>query len=199
MFEDTVELRNSITDQREDQSENWHVRKTQGITNLVELALARSLFHKDHMSEYPQALKVQEEKIINSDEPASKKPRIYSYPRLLFEKLWEMTDPVTTINISGTKEATLAILPLLYKEFINASRKQHSSTSAMEFDFFSEICQLMSVLNGRCRHVMSSIITLLHQLLECILNYDIYQVGSIHVTCPPKCIIQWLVAMPEIT
>ena len=46
MFEDTVELRNSITDQREDQSENWHVRKTQGITNLVELALARSLFHK---------------------------------------------------------------------------------------------------------------------------------------------------------
>lgn len=58
------------------------------------------IFYRDHMSEYPQALKVQEEKIINSDEPASKKPRIYSYPRLLFEKLWEMTDPVTTVCYS---------------------------------------------------------------------------------------------------
>ena len=28
------------------------------------------------MSEYPQALKVQEEKLIDSDEPASKKPRL---------------------------------------------------------------------------------------------------------------------------
>ena len=51
------------------------------------------------MSEYPQALKVhvQEEKNINSDEPASKKPRIYSYPRLLFEKLREMTESVSKV------------------------------------------------------------------------------------------------------
>ena len=47
------------------------------------------------MSEYPQALKVREEKLTDSDEPACKKPRISSYPKLLFDKLWEMTDPVT--------------------------------------------------------------------------------------------------------
>jgi len=41
-----VELGNSITDQIEDQSENGHVRKAHDITNLVELALTRSLFHK---------------------------------------------------------------------------------------------------------------------------------------------------------
>lgn len=50
------------------------------------------------MSEYPQALKVREEKPTDSDEPASKKPRISSYPKLLFDKLWEMTDPVTKVS-----------------------------------------------------------------------------------------------------
>ena len=49
------------------------------------------------MLEYPQALRVQDEKMIDSDEPASKKPRIYSYPRLLFEKLREMTDSVRKV------------------------------------------------------------------------------------------------------
>ena len=67
----------------------------------------------------------------------------------------------------------------------------------MEFDFFSEICQLMSIMNGRCKHVLSSNITLLHQLLECILNNDIYQVGN--VKCPKTIKILWLVAMPKIT
>lgn len=56
--------------------------------------------YRDHMSEYPQALKVREEKLIDSDEPASKKPRISSYPKLLFDKLWEMTDPVTKVCYS---------------------------------------------------------------------------------------------------
>ena len=46
MLEHTVKLRTSFMDQLEDQSENWHIRKTQDITNLVELVLARSLFHK---------------------------------------------------------------------------------------------------------------------------------------------------------
>ena len=46
VFEDTVELRNSIMNQLDDQSENWHVEKAQDITNLVEFALTRSLFHK---------------------------------------------------------------------------------------------------------------------------------------------------------
>ena len=52
------------------------------------------------MSEYPQALKVQEEKLIDSDEPAIKKSRLSSYPKLLFEKLWEMTDPVRKVCFS---------------------------------------------------------------------------------------------------
>ena len=33
-------------DQLVDQSENWLARKTHDITNLVELALTRALFHK---------------------------------------------------------------------------------------------------------------------------------------------------------
>ena len=53
--------------------------------------------YRDHISEYPQALKVQEDKMIDSDEPVSKKPRIYSYPKLLFEKWREMTDPVAKV------------------------------------------------------------------------------------------------------
>ena len=50
------------------------------------------------MSEYPQALKGREEKPTGSDEPASKKPRISSYPKLLFDKLWEMSDPAVKVS-----------------------------------------------------------------------------------------------------
>ena len=57
-------------------------------------------YYRDHILEYPQALKVQEDKMIDSDEPASKKPRIYSYPKLLFEKLRGMTDPVAKVCYS---------------------------------------------------------------------------------------------------
>ena len=55
--------------------------------------------YRDHISEYPQALKIQDDKMIDSDEPACKKPRIYSYPKLLFEKLREMTDPVSKVHV----------------------------------------------------------------------------------------------------
>lgn len=50
------------------------------------------------MSEYPQALKVREEKPTDSDEPVSKKPRISSYPKLLFDKMWEMSGSVTRVS-----------------------------------------------------------------------------------------------------
>ena len=72
---------------------------SQAVHNLplsVVLCNILKFYYRDHISEYPQALKVQvqEDKMIDSDEPASKKPRIYSYPKLLFEKLRGMTDPV---------------------------------------------------------------------------------------------------------
>jgi len=54
------------------------------------------------LPEYQQALKVlrqREEKQTESDEPASKKPRISTYPKLLFDKLWELTsDSVTAVS-----------------------------------------------------------------------------------------------------
>ena len=73
------------------------------------------------MLEYPQALKVQEEKIIDSDEPASKKPRIYSYPKLLFEKLQEMADPVRKVClfIVNGKNTVLYIGLIHYMLFSN--------------------------------------------------------------------------------
>ncbi|XP_078357235.1 unhealthy ribosome biogenesis protein 2 homolog isoform X2 [Oculina patagonica] len=188
-FKSTSKLSHSTVEQHGDLPENWQVKKAQDIRNLVELAVTRSLFHKDHMSEYPLALKVREEKPTDSDVPATKRPRISSYPKLLFDKLWEMTDPVTKVNITATKEAALEILPFLYKEFINSSRKQNPSTSAVDFDFFTEICQMMGILKDRGRHITSSVFTLLHQLLECILIHDIYQVsddslnGSVHFDC----------------
>ena len=59
-------------------------------------------YYRDHISEYPQALKVQvqEDKMKESDEPASKKPRIHSYPKLLFEKLRGMIDPVGKVCLT---------------------------------------------------------------------------------------------------
>lgn len=49
------------------------------------------------MSEYHQALKVaKEDKQRESDEPASKKPRISTYTKLLFDKLWEMSSDSAT-------------------------------------------------------------------------------------------------------
>ena len=55
------------------------------------------------MAEYPQAFRGQEEKQTESDEPANKKARIFSYPKLLFEKMWEMVESQATvcrINVS---------------------------------------------------------------------------------------------------
>ena len=60
--------------------------------------------------------------------------------------------------------------------FCSLPRKLKSSTSAVEFAFFTEICQMMGILNGKCVHITPSIFALLHQLLECILQRDIYQV-----------------------
>ena len=54
------------------------------------------------------------------------------------------------------------------------SRKPNCSTSPVEFAFFTEMCQLLGVLNGN--NITPSMFTLLHQLLESILHYDIYQV-----------------------
>ena len=56
------------------------------------------------------------------------------------------------------------------------SRKPNRSTSPVEFAFFTEMCQLLGVLNGN--NITPSMFTLLHQLLESILHYDIYQVHS---------------------
>ena len=50
------------------------------------------------MAEYPQALRGQEEKQTESDEPANKKARIFSYPKLLFEKMWEMVESQATVS-----------------------------------------------------------------------------------------------------
>ncbi|KAJ7375225.1 rRNA primary transcript metabolism protein [Desmophyllum pertusum] len=104
------------------------------------------------MSEYPQALKVREEKPTDSDEPVSKKPRISSYPKLLLIRCGKCQVPL--------------------------QEKGNLSTSAVEFDFFTEICQMMGILNSKCRNATSSIFTLLHQLLECILRHDIYQISD---------------------
>lgn len=49
------------------------------------------------MTEYPQAFRGQEEKQTESDEPANKKARIFSYPKLLFEKMWEMVESQATV------------------------------------------------------------------------------------------------------
>ena len=56
------------------------------------------------------------------------------------------------------------------------SRKPNCSASPVEFAFFTEMCQLLGVLNGN--NITPSMFTLLHQLLESILHYDIYQVHS---------------------
>ena len=50
------------------------------------------------MAEYPQAFRGQEEKQTESDEPANKKARIFSYPKLLFEKMWEMVESQATVS-----------------------------------------------------------------------------------------------------
>lgn len=50
------------------------------------------------MAEYPQAFKVREEKQTDSDEPVNKKPRIFSYPKLLLDKMWVMTDTMTRVS-----------------------------------------------------------------------------------------------------
>ena len=50
------------------------------------------------MTEYPQAFRGQEEKQTESDEPANKKARILSYPKLLFEKMWEMVESQATVS-----------------------------------------------------------------------------------------------------
>ena len=50
------------------------------------------------MAEYPQAFRGQEEKQTESDEPANKKARIFSYPKLLFEKIWEMVESQATVS-----------------------------------------------------------------------------------------------------
>ena len=50
------------------------------------------------MAEYPQAFRGQEEKQTESDEPANKKARILSYPKLLFEKMWEMVESQATVS-----------------------------------------------------------------------------------------------------
>lgn len=47
----------------------------------------------------------------------------------------------------------------------------------MEFDFFAEVCEMMGFLNGTWEDI-PSVCTLLHQLLECILLHDIYQVRN---------------------
>ncbi|CAH3196380.1 unnamed protein product, partial [Porites evermanni] len=119
------------------------LKKERHICELVEIALSKSLFHRDHLAEYQQALKgVREERQTESEEPSKKKARISSYPKQLFDKLWEIS-------------------------------KMNKSTSSTEFDFFTEMCEIMGVLNGRCQ---SSVCTLLHQMLECILWQDVYQV-----------------------
>lgn len=49
------------------------------------------------MAEYPQAFRGQEGKQTESDEPANKKARIFSYPKLFFEKMWEMVESQATV------------------------------------------------------------------------------------------------------
>ena len=50
-----------------------------------------NLPYRDHLSEYQQALKVAREgKQTDSGEPAVKKPKISTYAKLIFDKLWEM-------------------------------------------------------------------------------------------------------------
>lgn len=51
----------------------------------------------------------------------------------------------------------------------------NKSTSSAEFDFFTEMCEIMGVLNEGCQ---SSVCALLHQMLDCILWQDVYQVSN---------------------
>ncbi|XP_068694742.1 unhealthy ribosome biogenesis protein 2 homolog [Montipora foliosa] len=164
--------------------ELW-TKMAQDISQLAELALTRSLFHKDHMPEYQQALKVaREEKETNSDEPAKKKPRISNYTKILFDKLWELSSDSSQFrNTSGTKafatkEAALAILPFLLNEFVVSVRKATPSASkVVEFDFFVEVSEMMGFCKETCQDV-SFVSGLLHQVLECIHLHDIYQVAD---------------------
>ncbi|CAH3042344.1 unnamed protein product, partial [Porites evermanni] len=158
------------------------LKKERHICELVEIALSKSLFHRDHLAEYQQALKgVREERQTESEEPSKKKARISSYPKLFFDKLWEMSlDSVSAVNTVRAmkdvrRKALVELLPFLFKEFIASSRKMNKSTSSAEFDFFTEMCEITGVLNGRCQ---SSVCALLHQMLECVLWQDVYQVAN---------------------
>ena len=80
------------------------------------------------------------------------------------------------------------------------NRKTNPCTSAVEFEFFTEICEMMGVLNGTCKDI-SSICTLLYQLLECVLLHDIYQVGNTGLIVPIStrgysCLVQHGLAFP---
>ena len=67
----------------------------------MEFGIFLNLPSRDHLSEYQQALKVaRERKQTDSGEPASKKPKITTYTKLLFDKLWEMAShSVTAVSL----------------------------------------------------------------------------------------------------
>ena len=72
---------------------------SQRLVNLADFCanILKNNSCRDHMAEYPQAFRGQEEKLTESDEPANKKARIFSYPKLLFEKMWEMVESQATV------------------------------------------------------------------------------------------------------
>ena len=54
-------------------------------------------------------------------------------------------------------------------------RKWHSSTSAVEFDFFTEVCEMIGLNSQSQSHAVDCLL-LLHELLDCLEFHNIYQV-----------------------
>ena len=73
----------------------------------------------------------------------------------------------------------------------------NKSTSSAEFDFFTEMCEIMGVLNGGCQ---SSVCALLHQMLECILVQDVYQVSNtLHFDNVMHVRVKWIIVKSPTT
>ena len=172
------------------------------ITSQICAVIAAGLFHKDHILNYVTATEGMKDK-----EPSSKKPRLSSYSNQLFEVLRssvENTHPERTVLEKDQaiqdlwKKSVCRSLPFILESFLKVSKDEQKLERTAKFRFFIELYNIIPLMGGHSSD--PSIpevdrITILNQMLQIILDHDVYQIAEDNINNQP--LFKWLVNLTQ--
>ena len=172
------------------------------ITSQIGAVIAAGLFHKDHILNYVTATEGMKDK-----EPSSKKPRLSSYSNQLFEVLRssvENTHPERTVLEKDQaiqdlwKKSVCRSLPFILESFLKVSKDEQKLERTAKFRFFIELYNIIPLMGGHSSD--PSIpevdrITILNQMLQIILDHDVYQIAEDNINNQP--LFKWLVNLTQ--